>query len=248
MMDKDRQTATAVSAAAGRRVALSETHAPMFSEIAAVSLKDKVIAALKNAFFGGELRPGDAIIERELARQMAVGTPVVREALICLEGQGYVRRVINTGTFVTNFSAEEVRQLHTLRVELETLALQWARPRVTEADIKELKGLLDCLIAAGESGNRRGFLEGDLAFHRRCWQLSGNVYLCDTLEKLMAPLFAFDVLEESIPTTETMAREHCDLLIALQNLQEPEFSFTVRKALTGFAFRWISAISMCQKR
>ena len=101
---------------------------PTFAEIEPLSLSDRVINALKDAFFAGELKPGDAIVERELARQMKVGTPVVREALISLQGQGFVRRVTNTGTFVTQFTTDEVRQLYTLRVELELLALQWAKP------------------------------------------------------------------------------------------------------------------------
>ena len=54
---------------------------PTFAEIEPLSLSDRVINALKDAFFAGELKPGDAIVERELARQMKVGTPVVREAL-----------------------------------------------------------------------------------------------------------------------------------------------------------------------
>jgi DNA-binding GntR family transcriptional regulator len=60
-----------------------------------LSLVDPVINALKDAFFSGKLKPGDPIVERELARQMKVGTPVVREAL-ALQGQGFVRRVTNT--------------------------------------------------------------------------------------------------------------------------------------------------------
>ena len=95
---------------------------PTFAEIEPLSLSDRVINALKDAFFAGELKPGDAIVERELARQMKVGTPVVREALISLQGQGFVRRVTNTGTFVTQFTTAEIHQLYTLRVELELLA------------------------------------------------------------------------------------------------------------------------------
>src|SRR3984885_3226883 len=131
---------------------------PTFAEIEPLSLSDRVINALKDAFFAGELKPGDAVVERELARQMKVGTPVVREALICLQGQGFVRRVTNTGTFVTKFSAEEVRQLYTLRVELEALALEWARPRVSASDLAELKALVDDLVKSGEAGARREFL------------------------------------------------------------------------------------------
>src|SRR5262245_15869676 len=93
-----------------------------FPQIAPISLKDGVINALKDALLEGRLRPGQAIVERDVAQQMNVGTPVVREALISLEGQGFVRRVPNTGTYVTEFSSDEIRQLYRLRVELESVA------------------------------------------------------------------------------------------------------------------------------
>ena len=212
-----------------------------FTEIAPLSLSDRVINALKDAFFAGQLKPGDAIVERELARQMKVGTPVVREALITLQGQGFVRRVTNTGTFVTQFTAEEVRQLYALRVELEILALQWARTRVTEADLAELSSQIAKVVEAGEAGDRRKFLEYDFAFHRQCWALSGNAYLAETLERLMAPLFTFVVLASGAPLTADMGREHYDLINALQHPEEPAFTENVRKRLTGIASRWLKA-------
>src|SRR5439155_7655486 len=113
----------------------------VFQEIEAVPLTNRVAAALKDAFFSGKLKPGDAIVEKQLAQEMKVGTPVIREALITLQGQGFVRRITNTGTFVTKFSADEVRQLYTLRVELEALALEWARPRVSVKDLAALRAL-----------------------------------------------------------------------------------------------------------
>jgi len=214
-----------------------------FREIEPVPLTDRVINALKDAFFSGQLRPGDAIVERELARQMKVGTPVVREALISLQGQGFVRRVANTGTFVTQFDVQEVRQLYDLRVELETLALQWARQRVTPQDLSELRTLVDSVVQAGEGADRRKFLEIDYSFHRRCWALSGNTYLADTLDRLMAPLFAFVVMASGAPMTASMGREHYTLIDSLEKLEEPEFSTVVRKTMQGFAARWLAAFS-----
>ena len=216
---------------------------PVFQEIEALPLTDRVAAALKDAFFSGKLKPGDAIIERQLAMEMKVGTPVVREALISLHGQGFVRRITNTGTYVTKFDAEEVRQLYTLRIELEALAFEWARPKVSADDLAALKGLVDRLVEAGESGARREFFERDFAFHKQCWKLSGNTYLAETLERLMAPLFAFVVLASGVPMTASMAREHYALVNALEKLQPPEFDAAVRKTLTGFALRWINTMS-----
>lgn len=211
-----------------------------FEQIETVSLTERVIAALKSAFFSGKLRPGDTIVERQIAREMNVGTPVVREALISLKHEGFVRRVNNKGSFVTTFDSDEVRQLYELRIELETLALQWARSRVTESDLKELRDLADRLVEAGQRGNRREFLECDFDFHRCCWRLSGNPFLAETLERLMAPLFAFVVLASGVPLTASMGRQHSALVDALRSVPEPEFSTIVRKTFTTFALRWVS--------
>jgi len=218
-----------------------EEDGAVFSQLQAVSLAEGVVAALKDAFFSGKLRPGAGIVERQIAKQMNVGTPVVREALISLKHEGFVRRVKNKATFVTAFDADEVRQLYTLRIELETLALQWARPLVTKSDLDHLKSLVDRLVEAGAQDNRRVFLERDFELHRYCWKLSGNPFLADTLERLMAPLFAFVVLASGHPMTAAMGREHYALVEALRSMEEPEFSAVVRKTFTGFAFRWISS-------
>ena len=211
----------------------------IFPQLEAVSLTERVVAALKNAFFSGLLKPGEVIVERQIAREMNVGTPVVREALITLKHEGFVRRIKNKGSFITSFDPDEVRELYTLRIELETLALQWARPLVSKADLDELKRLVDRLVDAGERNNRREFLERDFDFHRFCWKLSGNSFLAETLERLMAPLFAFVVLASGKPLTAAMGREHYTLIEALRSIEEPDFTNVVRKTLTGFAMRWV---------
>src|SRR6202047_4327682 len=203
----------------------------VFPQLEPVSLAEGVVAALKDAFFSGVLKPGAVIVEREIARQMNVGTPAVREALICLKHEGFVRRVKNKGTFVTTFDVDEIRQLYTLRVELETLALQWARPRVTKEDAEQLRTLVDRMVEAGERGESREFLECDFEFQRCCWKLSGNSFLAETLERLLAPLFAFVVLASGRPMTAAMGREHYTLVEALRSIEEPEFTSIVRKTI-----------------
>jgi DNA-binding GntR family transcriptional regulator len=213
----------------------------VFPQLEPVSLAEGVVTALKDAFFSGMLKPGDVIVERQIAKQMNVGTPAVREALISLKHEGFVRRVKNKGTFITTFDVDEVRQLYTLRIELETLALQWARPLVTSSDLDHLRILVDRLVEAGQREDRREFLECDFEFHRYCWKLSGNSFLAETLERLMAPLFTFVVLASTHPLTAGMGREHYALVEALRSVEEPEFTALVRKTFTGFAFRWISS-------
>src|SRR5258705_4744306 len=207
----------------------------VFRQLEAVSLAEGVVAALKDAFFSGVLKPGAVIVERQNAKQMNVGTPVVREALISLKHEGFVRRVKNKATFVTAFDADEVRQLYTLRIELETLALQWARPLVTKSDLDHLKSLVDRLVEAGAQDNRRVFLERDFEFHRYCWKLSGNPFLAETLERLMAPLFAFVVLASGHPMTAAFGREHYAVVVTLRSMVESDVSPVGLQSCTGSA-------------
>jgi hypothetical protein len=57
---------------------------------------------------------------------------------------------------------------------------------------------------------------------------------------MMAPLFAFVILASDLPITASMAREHYTFIEALRDMKDPEFTETVRKALGGFASRWIA--------
>lgn len=214
-----------------------------FRTLDPLSLPDRVANEIQDALFSGKLKPGDAIVERQVAEQMKVGTPVVREALIRLQAHGFVRRIANTATRVTQFSDEEVRHLYRLRVELETVALQWAKQRVTPSDTDELERLVDRLVESGVEGNPRKFLERDLEFHSRYWELSGNPFLAETLKRLMAPLFVFAFFGTGAELTAPMAREHYDLVDALRNMPEPEFTETVRRTLSRFAHRWVTAIT-----
>ena len=214
-----------------------------FAEIAPESLRDKVIASLKDAFFAGQLKPGDAIVERQLAQQMKIGSPAVREALITLQQQGFVQRVANTGTYVNNFTMDEVRQLYQLRIEFELLALKWAKYRVKESDFTILEELVESMTTAAIQGKRREFFENDLKFHQYCWKLSGNKYLERSLENLIPPLFAFVLNASDHTVQESVARQHTQLIVALKSASDPEFTTIVRETLSAFALEGVSSIT-----
>jgi DNA-binding GntR family transcriptional regulator len=213
-----------------------------FPRIEPVTLCDKIVATLKETFFSGKLKPGDLIVERELARQFNSGTPAVREALITLEQQGFVRRIVNKGTHVTKFTRREVEQLYLLRTELELIGLRWAKPRVTEIDLQRLEKTIEDIVDAARKRETRVFYDRDLAFHRQCWMLAGNKFLFRSLETIMAPLFAFVLGHSPGTVDEAVAREHLNIVNALRNLREPDFSSIVRSTLSGFALKGLSSM------
>src|SRR6185295_17846313 len=104
-----------------------------------VSKRDQIVASFKEAILSGVIQPGESIVESRVAQQLGAGIPLVREALIELEHQGYVQKVPYKGTTVTRLERADVEQIFRLRVELETLAIEWAKESVAPADIEELR-------------------------------------------------------------------------------------------------------------
>ena len=218
-----------------------------FPKIEPVTLRDKVVMMLKEAFFAGTLKPGDLIIERQLSRQLNIGTPAIREALFTLQEQGFVHRVVNTGTYVNKFTYDEVRQMYLLRTELELLALRWAKSRVTENDLLALEKAVEGIVEAATPEKANLYYERDLDFHRQCWDLSGNKFLSRSLETMVAPLFAFVLADSQTTVNAEGAREHFHIVNALRNLQEPEFTSVIRNTLSDFALRGISSMGQAKE-
>src|SRR5215475_5356526 len=160
-----------------------------------VSKRDQVVAAFKDAILRGEIQPGDAIVESRIAQQLGAGVPLVREALIELEHRGYVQKAPYKGTTVTKLERRHVEQIFRLRVELETLAIEWEKESVKLADLDCLRGLTAKMRRASETLVLDEFYDSDLAFHFKLWEMSGNSYLVECLERLVVPLFAFYVMK-----------------------------------------------------
>lgn len=158
------------------------------------TLRTRVTEHLVNAIVHGDLRPGERLIEGELARRLGVAKSTLREGLQELEHQGLVIKFDNRGTYVTKLSLQEVDDIYDVRMRLEPEAAARACHRMSPKDFSQLASLLDKMHAAGE---RREYLEAlmwDLAFHQRIWKLSASAALERALNAISVPLFAFSGL------------------------------------------------------
>src|SRR5262252_9409481 len=147
-----------------------------------ISKRDQVVSTLREAMLSGMIQPGEQIVESRIAQQLGTGIPLVREALIELEHLGYVQKTPYKGTTVTRLGPRDVERTFRLRVELEALAIEWAKENVTPADIKEMEGMVRGMSEAAAHLDLNRFYENDLAVHRKIWALSDNPYLADSLE------------------------------------------------------------------
>ena len=162
----------------------------MFEKLQPVSKKSRVVATLKKAIISGELQSGDQIVEGKLAEQLGVGQGLIREALIDLEHQGFIERAPFSFTQVARFDNEDADQIFDIRIEVEPLAFSLAARHATRGEIAELWDLVHRASAGADERSLGAFFDHHLAYRRKVWELSGNRFLRETLERLVAPLYA----------------------------------------------------------
>jgi DNA-binding GntR family transcriptional regulator len=208
----------------------------MLKIIQPISKKGQVVLAIREAILSGSIQPGDQIVESKLAQQLGSGIPLVREALIELEHQGFVQKIPYKGTMVTKLGAKEIGQIFKLRIELEVLAIEWAKEHLTDEDVAELRALIRKMERAAEELNLSEFYEHDLAFHRRLWAMSGNTYLVDALERVVVPLFAFFVMKTKRERDSYLesAVAHMKIVDALPEKSAEELGDLMRESLGGW--------------
>jgi DNA-binding GntR family transcriptional regulator len=165
--------------------------APLIGPIEITSKKDRVAEAIRQAIADGKLHPGDRIVEMQLAKDLGVGNTPVREALFDLESKGFVTRIANKGTFVTQLTVEDFEHIFDARREMESLAVELAQKRASDSDIDVLQNSLQGMRKAVRNWNLQDFFKFDIEFHTTIWRLSGNRFLANALEPMVYPLFAF---------------------------------------------------------
>jgi DNA-binding GntR family transcriptional regulator len=137
-----------------------------------LSLRERIVARLRQAIITGELSQKSRLIEPELARQLNVSRTPLREAIRQLEAEGFVTTVPRFGSFVSEITPQDVEDLYAIRTVIEGLAARQAaeNPDPSKRDV------LDNILAdlAKRTGDYRQYHEISGRFHDIIVDLSGN--------------------------------------------------------------------------
>ena len=104
-------------------------------------LRDVVFENLREAILEGKLKPGQRLMEVQLAEQLGVSRTPVREAIRKLELEGLVVMLPRKGAYVANMSLKDIMDVLEVRASLEGLAAYLAAERISDEDIKKLKDI-----------------------------------------------------------------------------------------------------------
>lgn len=182
-----------------------------------VSLDQEAYSYLKNMIFEYKLVPGQKLLSQDLADRIGVSRTPVKNALIQLEREGFVRLTPNKGFYVAELSRREAEELFEVREALETLAVGKAIEEFTEDGYAELTRRKDRYEAAVESRLTRGRFLLDRDFHLQVANMGKNDALVRMLQQSLELVFLKHRMEGlSQERGFAVRREHEDIWRAIR--------------------------------
>ncbi|MFH8448374.1 GntR family transcriptional regulator [Streptomyces fungicidicus] len=142
-------------------------------------LRDRVYEALLELITTRALRPGQHLVESELAGHLGVSRQPVREALQRLNTEGWVDLRPAQGAFVHEPTEEEADQLLTVRTLLEAEAARLAAGNADAAGVEALEKILAEGLAAVDADDVDAAVVINARFHAKVMELAGNAVLAE---------------------------------------------------------------------
>ncbi|MBK8021180.1 MAG: GntR family transcriptional regulator [Chloroflexi bacterium] len=142
------------------------TDSPSLGLIQNKSLREHVLEMLRNAIVNGELKPGQTLVEADLASQLGVSRAPLREAINILNAEGLLETVPYHGTTVTKLARKDIEDLYSIRSLMEGFAVQ-RLIALGQAEVvaEQLRDICADMMASADEGNLREVNFIDRHFH-----------------------------------------------------------------------------------
>lgn len=148
------------------------------------TVSGRVYEEIKDRIITGRLKPGQRLVERDLANEMQVSRTPVREALMQLEREKLVATGKFKGVTVARMNLREARELFQVRMVLEALAAHEAAIHRSSDDLKKLRLCIEDVKRFRKEGKLAEVIKNNAVFHLTIAFCSGNHRLYDLLTQL----------------------------------------------------------------
>jgi DNA-binding GntR family transcriptional regulator len=156
-------------------------------------MAEAALERLREAIILGELTPGTPLRLEDLARSLGMSISPIREAVRQLEALGLAEHVPHHGAKVVGLEIEELRQLFSIRLALEAMAVRRAAQLFGAEDEQAARSHLAELDVARRGGDARVALRAHTAFHFTLYEAARSGWLL----RLISP--AWDSCERYRP-------------------------------------------------
>jgi DNA-binding GntR family transcriptional regulator len=161
----------------------------MTEKLVAESLQDKAYKLIKTAILKNELKPGERLIDTQLASKLGVSRTPIRDVFKMLEKEGLIMSNGSKGYFVAKLLKEEINEIFDIRILVETYALKISNNEDIANKLKKFKILLDEVI---ESEDFIGdMVDLDIKFHESIVKTCGNQLLINFYNNISTKMRIF---------------------------------------------------------
>ena len=128
---------------------------------------------LRNAIVSMKRKPGEPVVEKQIAEAYGVSRTPVREALLRLADEGLIEIFPQSGTFVSRIPMAALPEAVVIRKALEGAAVRYAAERATRSQIALLRANLERQQEKAAAGDESGFHEADEDLHALIAETAG---------------------------------------------------------------------------
>ncbi len=181
-------------------------------------LGDIVFDVLKSAVVSGQLKPGERLMEQQVAEELGVSRTPVREAIRRLELEGFLIMIPRKGAYVADISLKDIAQVFEVRAAMESLAAGLAAERITNDQLDMLERKLVEVKAAVDSSDIEAIIKIDTDFHEIIYNASRNERLVQILSNLREQIQRYRSASLAYPgRLKDTLEEHKELVEAISD-------------------------------
>jgi DNA-binding GntR family transcriptional regulator len=166
-------------------------------------MAEAALERLREAIILGELTPGTPLRLEDLGRSLGMSISPIREAVRQLEALGLAEHVPHHGAKVMGLDVEELRELFSIRLALESMAVRRAAEAFTQLDEQSARDHLMAFDDARHRGETRDAVREHTAFHFALYEAARSSWLLrlirptwDSCERYRPVLLGAGVLQD----------------------------------------------------
>ncbi len=191
--------------------------ARVFSKQKRPTLMSQALEEIREAIRKGTVKPGDRLVEMQLAKEMHISRFPIREALCYLEKEGLVETKPFKGTYVSQLSERDMEELYSLRSAIEEFAVRILIKHIDEEKIGKLESIFQSMQQASKKEDLDKLISEDFRFHQTICELSGHRKLLEVWLTLENQLRVFLTIEKQLfGNSLQFVKSHNPILEAIQ--------------------------------
>ena len=137
------------------------------------SLTNRTFLAIREAIMELNFLPGEIIRKHDICNALGVSRSPVSEALAKLRNEGLVEVVPQSGTFVSRFSLQDIKEGAFLREAIELACIEILASNISEQQLIDLNRNLKLQKVLAESDDCQGFYQLDAKMHGMIMDFTG---------------------------------------------------------------------------